>query len=73
MSWGHATTKDLVQYTNVLVGFSLDQCKDDIAMRPYIILKNADAQNEFTMEYKFHKLTATQTDSRTRTDSGGGG
>ena len=29
-----------------------------------IILKNADAQNEFEMEYKFHKLTATQTDSR---------
>lgn len=33
-----ATTDDLVQYTNVLVGFTLDQCKDDIAMRPYIIL-----------------------------------
>ncbi len=33
-----------VQYTNVLVGFSLDQCKDDIAMRPYIILKDADGQ-----------------------------
>ena len=29
-----------------------------------IILKNADAQNEFEMEYKFHKLTATQTDSQ---------
>jgi hypothetical protein len=34
----------LVQYTNVLVGISLDQCKDDIAMRPYIILKNANGQ-----------------------------
>ncbi len=33
-----------VQYTNVLVGFSLDQCKDDIAMRPYMILKNAEGQ-----------------------------
>lgn len=43
-----ATTKDLVQYTNVLVGFSLDQCKDDIAMRPYIILKNADGE-QFTL------------------------
>ena len=31
-----------VQYTNVLVGFTLDQCKDDIAMRPYIILKGGD-------------------------------
>lgn len=29
-----------------------------------IILKNADAQNEFEMEYKFHQLTATQTDSQ---------
>lgn len=37
-----ATTDDLVQYTNVLVGFSLDQCKDDIAMRPYIILTDAN-------------------------------
>lgn len=43
-----ATTKDLVQYTNVLVGFSLDQCKDDIAMRPYIILKNANGE-QFTI------------------------
>ena len=32
---------DLMNYTNVLVGFSLDQCKDDIAMRPYIILEDA--------------------------------
>ena len=30
-----------VSYTNVLVGFTNDQCKDDIAMRPYIILKDA--------------------------------
>lgn len=37
-----ATTDDLVQYTNVLVGFTLDQCKDDIAMRPYIILTDAN-------------------------------
>ncbi len=36
-----AQTKDLVQYTNVLVGFNLDQCKDDIAMRSYIILEDA--------------------------------
>ena len=34
----------LMQYTNVLVGFSLDQCKDDIAMRPYMILKNAEGE-----------------------------
>ena len=43
-----ATTKDLVQYTNVLVGFNLDQCKDDIAMRPYIILTVADG-NQITL------------------------
>ena len=35
---------NLVQYTNVLVGFSLDQCKEDIAMRPYMILEDADGQ-----------------------------
>ncbi len=27
-------------YTNVLVGFTNDQCKDDIAMRPYMILQD---------------------------------
>ncbi len=37
-----AQTKDTIQYTNVLVGFTLDQCKDDIAMRPYIILEDKD-------------------------------
>lgn len=31
---------NLMQYTNVLVDFTLDQCKDDIAMRPYMILSN---------------------------------
>lgn len=29
-----------IQYTNVLVGFTNDQCKDDIAMRSYMILEN---------------------------------
>ena len=37
-----AQTDTLIQYTNVLVGFNLDQCKDDIAMRPYIVLEDAD-------------------------------
>ena len=36
-----AYSGNLVQYTNVLVGFTLNQCKDDIAMRPYIILEDA--------------------------------
>ena len=41
-------TGELVQYTNVLVGFNNDQCKEDIAMRPYIIV--ADAQgNTYTI------------------------
>ena len=43
-----AKTGDLIQYTNVLVGFSLDQCKDDIAMRPYIILSDAQG-NKITL------------------------
>lgn len=30
-----------IQYTNVLVGFGLNQCNDDIAMRPYMILEDA--------------------------------
>ena len=35
-----ATVDKKIQYTNVLVGFSLDQCKDDVAMRPYMTLVN---------------------------------
>ncbi|MBQ3488875.1 MAG: leucine-rich repeat domain-containing protein, partial [Clostridia bacterium] len=37
-----AYSGSLVQYTNVLVGFTNDQCRDDIAMRSYIILEDAD-------------------------------
>ena len=40
-----AYSGNLVQYTNVLVGFTLDQCKDDIAMRPYITLVNAEGHH----------------------------
>lgn len=39
-----ATTSTLTQYTNVLVGFTNDQCRDDIAMRPYIILEDSQGQ-----------------------------
>lgn len=39
---------DRIQYTNVLVGFTLDQCADDLAMRSYMILKDADG-NEITL------------------------
>ena len=39
---------DVVQYTNVLVGFSNEQCVDDIAMRPYITLRDADG-NTYTL------------------------
>ena len=40
-------TKDtgaLIQYTNVLVGFSMEECKKDIAMRPYMILESPDGE-----------------------------
>ena len=43
-----ASPGNLIQYTNVLVGFSLDQCKEDIAMRPYIILEDAEG-NQITI------------------------
>lgn len=33
-----------VQYTNVLVGFTDDQCIPDLAMRPYVILEDADGE-----------------------------
>ena len=33
-------TGSLIQYTNVLVGFTDEDCKEDIAMRPYIILED---------------------------------
>ncbi len=39
---------DVVQYTNVLVGFTNEQCVDDIAMRPYITLRDADG-NTYTL------------------------
>lgn len=35
-----AYTDNLMQYTNVLVGFSLEECSDDIAMRSYMILED---------------------------------
>ena len=37
-----------IQYTNVLVGFDLKQCADDIAMRPYIVLSD-ESGNRFTI------------------------
>ena len=39
---------DVIQYTNVLVGFTNEQCVDDIAMRPYITLRDADG-NTYTL------------------------
>ena len=35
---------NLTQYTNVLVGFSLEECAKDITMRPYMILRDAQGQ-----------------------------
>jgi hypothetical protein len=40
-----AYSGNLVQYTNVLVGFNLDQCKEDIAMRPYMILEDTEGKH----------------------------
>ena len=43
-----AYSGSLMQYTNVLVNFSDEQCKNDIALRPYMILEDADG-NEVTL------------------------
>lgn len=43
-----AYSGDLVQYTNVLVGFTNDECRADIAMRPYMILEDAQGES-FTL------------------------
>lgn len=37
-----------MQYTNVLVGFSNSQCRDDLALRSYMILTDAEG-NEITL------------------------
>ena len=37
-----ATVNGRCQYTNVLVGFSLEDCKQTLTLRPYIILKDQD-------------------------------
>ena len=42
------TNGSLTQYTNVLVGFSLEECGKDITMRPYIVLRAADG-NQYTL------------------------
>ncbi|MDD6967543.1 MAG: YDG domain-containing protein [Firmicutes bacterium] len=42
------TSGGLTQYTNVLVGFDLEECSKDIVMRPYIILQDADG-NQYTL------------------------
>ena len=44
-----AQTGGMVQYTNVLVGFSLEQCSKTLVMRPY--LKLADADGNETVLY----------------------
>ena len=37
-------TGGLIQYTNVLVGFTDEDCKEDIAMRPYIKLQDESGE-----------------------------
>ena len=37
-------TNGLIQYTNVLIGFTDEQCKEDIAMRPYMKLLDENGE-----------------------------
>lgn len=39
----------MIQYTNVLVGFSLEDCKDTLTLRPYIILKDMTTGETVTL------------------------
>lgn len=39
-----AYSGNLMQYTNVLVDFTMDECKDDVAMRSYMILENENGE-----------------------------
>lgn len=39
----------MIQYTNVLVGFSLEDCKDTLTLRPYIKLKNMTTGETVTL------------------------
>ena len=39
----------MIQYTNVLVGFGLEDCKDTLTLRPYIILKDMTTGETITL------------------------
>ena len=39
----------MIQYTNVLVGFSLEDCRDTLTLRPYIILKDTATGETVTL------------------------
>ena len=39
----------MIQYTNVLVGFSLDDCKDTLTLRPYIKLRDMTTGETVTL------------------------
>ena len=39
----------MIQYTNVLVGFGLEDCKDTLTLRPYIILKDMTTGETVTL------------------------
>ena len=63
----YLTLEGIIQearYDNVFANVDLQYYILPTGVKENIILKSADAQNEFVMEYKFHKLTATQTDSQ---------
>ena len=39
----------MIQYTNVLVGFSLEDCKDTLTLRPYVLLKDTATGETVTL------------------------
>ena len=44
-----ARARGMIQYTNVLVGFSLEDCKDTLTLRPYIKLKDMTTGETVTL------------------------
>ncbi|MBR2789268.1 MAG: metallophosphoesterase, partial [Eggerthellaceae bacterium] len=39
-----SSSNGLVRYTNVLTGFTMEQCAEDLAMRPYLFLQAGDGE-----------------------------
>ncbi len=52
-------------YHDVFPNVDLQYLITPTGVKENIVLKSADAQTDFTMEYKFHQLTAVQVDDKT--------